>query len=52
MVHQIAYSFIIKYKKGKENKAVDALSRKEESSNMQPVDGLVQSSKDVSSLFP
>ena len=52
MVHQIAYSFIIEYKKGKENKAVDALSRKEESSNMQPVDGLVQSSKDVGSLFP
>ena len=45
------YSFIVEYKKGKENKAVDALSRKEEGSDLQRIDALVQSSEDVGSLF-
>ena len=41
----------MEYKKGKENKAADALSRKEENSAMQPMDGFVSSSVDVGSLF-
>jgi len=47
----LGYSFIVEYKKDKENKAADALSRKEESFDMQPMDGLVQSSEDVGTLF-
>ena len=47
----LGYSFIVEYKKGKENKAVDALSRKEKGSDVQIVDALVQSSEDVGSLF-
>ena len=41
----------MEYKKGKENNATDALSRKEEASAMQPGDGFVSSSLDVGSLF-
>ena len=47
----LGYSFIVKCKKGKENKAVDALSRKEKGSDVQIVDAFVQSSEDVGSLF-
>ena len=41
----------MEYKKGKENKAADALSRKEKASAMQPGKGFVSSSLDVASLF-
>ena len=45
----LVYSFIVEYKKGKENKAVDALFRKEKASAMQPREGFVSSSLDVAS---
>ena len=43
----LGYSFIVEYKKGKENKAANALSRKGEGSYMQAGAALVQSSRDV-----